>query len=275
VIVPIALVALLIVVIATLIWWLSIHTEGVYLGRRVVVWLYDVYASRYDNIKSNDDEDEHDYIAAPLLKAIAPNTAPLVLDVAGGTGRIPMALWQHNLFEGHVVCVDRSLKMLEQGVAKLDESDDLVTFMYMDAMRLHFADASFDVVTCMEALEFFPDMARGINEWARVLRDGGLLLTTMRQNAPFTPNIWDANTFEGHLREAGFDNIRFQMWQQDYQLVWATKRGTSDPIHARPPEEVATCPACGTTSLEAHDTHWRCNNCHHTLPVANSIVKFL
>ncbi len=36
------------------VWWLLITTEGVYLGRRVVIWLYDVYARRYDRIKQYD-----------------------------------------------------------------------------------------------------------------------------------------------------------------------------------------------------------------------------
>ena len=38
-------------ILGVLVWWLFIETEGVYLGRGVVIWLYDVYASRYDGIK--------------------------------------------------------------------------------------------------------------------------------------------------------------------------------------------------------------------------------
>lgn len=271
----IALIMLVIVALATLIWWLFIHTEGVLLGRRVVIWLYDLYATRYDNIKGNDDEDEHELIAIPLMKAIAPHTDPLVLDVAGGTGRIPIALWQHDLFEGHVICIDRSTNMLQQGAEKLQDSQDVVTLMHMDAMSLQFADGSFDIVTCMEALEFFPDMQRGIHEWSRVLRDGGILLTTMRQNASFTPNIWDATTFEAQLREAGFEAIRFQIWQEDYQQVWARKGGTSEFVGARPPEEVTLCPQCQSLALQPQDNQWMCNSCKRVLPVYHGVVNFM
>ena len=75
---------------AWLIWWLIFQTEGVYLGRRVVIWLYDVYATRYDGIVQHDDIDEHLYLAQPLLNRLE-HTAPHVLDVATGTGRLPLA----------------------------------------------------------------------------------------------------------------------------------------------------------------------------------------
>ncbi len=51
-----------------LIWWLIIETEGVYLGRRVVVALYDLYAERYDRIKQFDQRADLLLLSEPLLQ---------------------------------------------------------------------------------------------------------------------------------------------------------------------------------------------------------------
>ena len=88
-----------VVVVGFLVWYLLFETEGVYLGRGVVVRLYDWYASRYDDIKKFDDITEHLYLAQPIMRRIRYND-PLVLDVATGTGRLPLALCQHASFEG-------------------------------------------------------------------------------------------------------------------------------------------------------------------------------
>jgi cyclopropane fatty-acyl-phospholipid synthase-like methyltransferase len=44
--------------------------------------------------------------------------------------------------------------------------------------RLPFPEASFDAITCIDAINHFPDRPRLIAEWARVLKPGGRLLFT-------------------------------------------------------------------------------------------------
>jgi 2-polyprenyl-3-methyl-5-hydroxy-6-metoxy-1,4-benzoquinol methylase len=44
--------------------------------------------------------------------------------------------------------------------------------------RLPFADASFDAITCIDAINHFPDRPRVVAEWARLLKPGGRLLFT-------------------------------------------------------------------------------------------------
>jgi 2-polyprenyl-3-methyl-5-hydroxy-6-metoxy-1,4-benzoquinol methylase len=44
--------------------------------------------------------------------------------------------------------------------------------------RLPFADASFDAITCIDAINHFPDRPQIIAEWARLLKLGGRLLFT-------------------------------------------------------------------------------------------------
>ncbi|NDJ78960.1 MAG: hypothetical protein GYB65_22140, partial [Chloroflexi bacterium] len=62
--------------LALVVWWLVFKTEGVYLGRGVVIWLYDVYARRYDNIKQFRPINEDIYLARPILQAIPHVRAP-------------------------------------------------------------------------------------------------------------------------------------------------------------------------------------------------------
>ncbi len=52
-------------------------------------------------------------------------------------------------------------------------------FRSIDATRpLPFSDASFDAITCIDAINHFPDRPRVIAEWARLLKAGGRLLFT-------------------------------------------------------------------------------------------------
>lgn len=217
----------LIALIAFLIWWLFFETEGVYLGRRVVIWLYDVYAKRYDSIVQVDEVDEHLYLAQPLLARLQPNNSPLVLDVATGTGRLPLALCQHPEFEGHIIGLDLSYGMLKQAIEKIEAEhfDDYVTFIWANGQALPFPDNSFDVVTCLEALEFMPQPEQGLAELLRVLRPNGLLLTTLRIHQPWMPTrIWSAAQMREKLEAQGAQAVELEAWLYDYSKVWARKR---------------------------------------------------
>lgn len=226
-----ALVALAIVIVSgVLIWWLVFETEGVYLGKRAVIWLYDVYATRYDRIVQHDDFEEHMTLAQPLLNRCRPHTNPRLLDVATGTGRIPLALCQHARFDGHIIALDRSRGMLAQAERKISDEhfETFVTFIWGDGQHLPFPDDSFDVVTCMEALEFMPQPEQALGELARVLRPGGLLLTTQRINQPFMPDrIWSQAQMQTHMEAVGLAQVTFEAWQYDYTQVWARKIGSS------------------------------------------------
>lgn len=221
--------------VGLLVYWLIFASEGVYLGRRVVIWLYDLYAGRYDAIVQHDDVDEHLTLAQPIMRALHPRTDPAVLDIATGTGRIPLALCQHARFEGHIVGLDLSQRMLEQAEHKIAENhfDDYVTLVWHTAEALPYPDNSFDLVTCLEALEFMSDMQTVLAELCRVLRPGGVLLTTRRIGTRWFPGrLWSQETMRSLLEQYGMTQVEFVRWQVDYEQVWARKVGQSDFIGA-------------------------------------------
>lgn len=213
-------------VIAFLIWWLIFETEGVYLGRRVVVWLYDLYAERYDGIKQFDDRADFLLLSDPIMARIRPNRAPLMLDAATGTARLPIIMARNPQFEGQVIGFDLSRKMLavaERKAAAL-HFEPFISLIHGSAQSVPFEDNRFDVVTCIEALEFMPDPKAALAEMIRVLRPGGLLLTTIRIDTRWMPDrAWSEARMRANLQFCGMGAIEFEIWQEDYSKVWAVK----------------------------------------------------
>lgn len=243
-------------------WWLLIESEGVYLGRRMVIWLYDVYANRYDNIKGYQEDYERYLIADPIMSSIAPQQNPLVLDVATGTGRLPLALLESPHFHGRVVALDLSRKMLTKASDKLKAHDKRVSLIWGPAEDLPFPDDCFDVVTCLEALEFMINRQSVLKELVRVLRPGGQLLLSNRINTRWMPGkLWtDQRLFE-HLDSLGMEYIESEAWQVDYRKVWAIKKGESAPIGARPLAEILHCPRCIDNLMVEREGQWFCEAC--------------
>src|SRR5258708_11791061 len=218
----IALIVAIVIGVVVMLWWLLITTEGVYLGRGVVVWLYDVYARRYDKIKQYEPSWEAATLGRPILRALLDIPAPLVLDVATGTARLPLAIFGQPAFNGYVIGLDYSRRMLHVAAEKVAPIGFRVTLMYQPAQKLPFGDNTFDAVTCLEALEFMPDPDAVIAEIVRVARPGALLLLTVRKGveARLMPgNTMDRDPFAAHLFERfALEEIVLAVSQIDYPL---------------------------------------------------------
>ena len=258
-----------------LLYWLFILTEGAYLGRRVVTWMYDVYAKRYDGIKQFDPRDESWFLGEPLTRALLEMPYPLVLDVATGTARLPLALLTQPKFGGRVVGLDLSRRMLRQAAAKTSSYHDRLTLLWQDADRLPFPDASFDAVSCLEALEFLPDPHTALAEMVRVLRSGGILLVSNRtgSGARWLPGrALDREVFTALLASLGLEAVRVNIWQMDYDIAWARKPGSA--IHAAPATLPALlcCPHCGHGPLERQERAFGCALCGRRYPIASDGV---
>jgi ubiquinone/menaquinone biosynthesis C-methylase UbiE len=229
----IALVALGLATLGVLLYWLLVITEGVYLGWRIVVWLYDLTADRYDGIKQFDQQAEYFFVIRPLLVRLAAQSSAIILDVATGTGRVPYFLLEEATFNGRVFGLDASSRMLAIAAEKLRPYRHRASLVQQTAAALPFPDMVFDAVSCLESLEFFPDDAVALQEMARVLRPGGVLLVTRRRG-------WEAKTFLGRyrpeedfeqcLQQTGFETVEIRPWQVEYDLVFATKAFDRQPL---------------------------------------------
>lgn len=256
--------AALILAGAWLVWWLVFETEGVYLGRRVVIALYDLYAKRYDQIKAYDPAFEYVLLAVPLMQSLAPHRNPLVLDAATGTGRLPLALLDHSGFEGHIVGVDLSRPMLLQASEKLAENLAYVDLLHCAAECLPFPSNTFDLVTCLEALEFTPQPNTTLKELVRVLRPGGVLLITQRLNRrTMRSKVWTEDELRALLHALGIVHIEFEAWQTDYTKVWGKKHGESAPRLAQPLEAFLRCAVCQNTHYHYTPPYFECGTCGH------------
>lgn len=222
----ILIVLILLAALGALVYWLLVITEGVYLGRRAVVWMYDLTAKKYDGIKQFEEEAERLFVIRPFLKHLPRHPAPLILDVAAGTGRLPYFLLAEPTFNGRVIALEPSRKMLAIAAAKLRPYGNRAALVGGTAVPLPFAANTFHGVTCLEALEFFPSDEAALREMARVLQPGGSLMVTRRRG-------WEAQTFVGRYRDSdqfeallaglGFRDIKTLPWQVDYDQVFARK----------------------------------------------------
>jgi len=126
-------------------------------GRPVDTAAYEQYIGRYSRL------------FVPALLAAA--EVARVLDVATGPGEA--ALLATSVVEptGLVVGADISPAMLKAARARFGTESLLA--VTADGQTLAFKDATFDAVLCQLGLQFFPNPARALSEFRRVLRASG------------------------------------------------------------------------------------------------------
>jgi SAM-dependent methyltransferase len=259
-------------------YWQLIIAEGTYLGPRIVILLYDWSAHVYERIKQYDTGDEQWFLGLPLVRALEVVPAPLVLDVATGTGRLPRALMRQPSFRGRVIGLDLSRRMLRQAVKRTAQFADRLTYIWQDARRLPFENDTFDAVTCLEALEFTPNPREILQELVRVLRPGGILVVTNRvgRDAKLLPGrAFPRDQFKQVLGEFPLEGAKVRPWQVDYDLAWAVKSGPPRGGSIRPLPEILRCPVCSAhLDLPAQDgtQGFHCTGCHRVYPFAEDGV---
>ncbi|MBI2152611.1 MAG: class I SAM-dependent methyltransferase [Candidatus Rokubacteria bacterium] len=165
-----------------------------------------------------------------LLAAAQVAAGKKVLDVATGTGEAAVLAASLVGPSGRVLGVDISLPMLR--VAKPKGAASRITFAAMDGQALAYRDHTFDAVVCRLGLMFFPDVARGLEEFRRVLRPHGRLAVSVLSTPERSPllgivfealarqlpterealgvgfSLADAPMLEQVLAKAGFQRLR-------------------------------------------------------------------
>jgi len=204
-------------------YWQLILAEGVYLGQKIVTLLYDRVAPRYNDIKEFDEQEEFRFLAWPLSRALGEDFDGILIDVATGTGRLPAAMSKVPGFQGVIIGVDHSRRML----AEARQSMPNLPLVVADAMRLPFPTGGAQAVTCLEALEFFPRPQAALRELTRLLAPDDLLLTTHRigWDAKLMPGrTWSSDRLQAVLAGLPLKNITLTPWLNIYRQVWAQKK---------------------------------------------------
>ena len=264
--------------IAAFLYWLLVIAEGVYLGQRVVALLYDLVAPRYNHIKQYTAEDDARFLGVPLSLSLQGVAEPLVLDVATGTSRLPLALFRRPTFHGKVIALDSARRMLHEATKYVSEHRDRITWVWQQAVPLPFDADTFDAVTCLEALEFMPDTRATLVECIRVLKPGGLLLVTNRIaiGAKLMPGkTLSKPKFETLLQALGQTDVTTQVWQYDYDLVWSLK--PDGDLHGRRivPIDVLRCPHCGCP-FDRVEQAVVCSSCSRRYPIgSDGVIELL
>lgn len=109
--------------------------------------------------------------ADDLAARVARHQPRDVLELAAGTGVLTGAM--SGLLPGaRITATDLNVAMVQIGAANVPAA----SWRQADAMRLPFADESYDVVACQFGVMFLPDRPAGYAGVARVLRPGGRFL---------------------------------------------------------------------------------------------------
>ena len=130
-----------------------------------------------------------------------------VLDLGCGEGRHVIAA--HALDGVDAIGVDLSADDLATARERQEDfaaagGDALFALLVGDAVRLPFADASFDAVICSEVLEHLPDWQSALAEIERILKPGGYFCASVPRAWPERICWWLSREYHevpgGHLR---------------------------------------------------------------------------
>jgi demethylmenaquinone methyltransferase/2-methoxy-6-polyprenyl-1,4-benzoquinol methylase len=136
-----------------------------------VAAMFDRTAARYDLLNDLMTGGLDRLWRREVVKALAVQAGERVLDLAAGTGTSSVPFAQVG---AQTVACDFSLGMLQEGMRRNGSAG--LRFVAGDALRLPFADSSFDAVTISFGIRNVSDTVHALAEMRRVTRPGGRLL---------------------------------------------------------------------------------------------------
>ena len=206
-------------------------------GRPVDASAYEQYLGRWSRL----------FVPA-VLAAAEVARGDCVLNVATGPGEAALLAMAKVTPAGRVIGADISPAMLTAARARLGAG--AFQPVAMDGHALAFRDGSFDAVVCQLGLQFFPDPARGLAEFRRVLHAGGRTAVCVISTPDRAP-MWGvlAEALSRHLPEQR-DVLRLTFALADTERLAHLLRmaGFRDVHMQRETRE---------GSIESFDEYWR------------------
>jgi demethylmenaquinone methyltransferase/2-methoxy-6-polyprenyl-1,4-benzoquinol methylase len=142
---------------------------------RLVREHFDSIADKYDVMNSFLSLGLHHLWKRSAVKMLDLGTAPLVLDVCGGTADLTLLAAARMEKGGSVVVYDINRAMMEAGRPKIARSalGARIAFVQGNAESISFQDCSFDAVTVGFGIRNLTHLENGLKEMCRVLKRGG------------------------------------------------------------------------------------------------------
>ncbi len=285
--------AVAVLLIIALLYWQLIIAEGAYLGRKVVALLYDWSAHIYDRIKHDTGYEQYfladrsrmlfaalsgvdlDVPAGGMVGLLGPSGAgkSTLLNLLAGVFR-PSA---GKVFVGDLelsTAADRALdRMRAEHVSLMLQGAQRNLLPYLTPHdNVRFAQGA-----ARRAGKDLPDPDEVLAEMVRVLRPGGLFLTTNRigNDARLMPGrTFSSEALTEKLQALSLEMVQVRPWQVEYDLVWAVKPGVCTPGGPRPLESLLRCPKCRSAVTRRSDAMTCING--HTFSIADDgIVDLL
>ena len=142
--------------------------------------MFDAVAKRYDVTNDVLSLGQDRRWRKDVIEAVDPSPGDVVLDLAAGTGTSSQPFAD---LGARVVPCDFSLGMLQVG----KRARPALPFTAGDALRLPFADDTFDAVTISFGLRNIVDPEQGLLEMRRVTRPGGRLVVCEFSSPTWSP----------------------------------------------------------------------------------------
>jgi demethylmenaquinone methyltransferase/2-methoxy-6-polyprenyl-1,4-benzoquinol methylase len=156
---------------------------------RAVREMFSGIASKYDllnhDLSINIDKRWRRTVREKLGN-ILDDPSAVVLDVACGTGDLSLELKKNA--NARVIGSDFCHPMLAIAKTKTAEGMEHIPYVEGDAMRLPFADATFDAVTIAFGLRNLSNFKDGLGELCRILKPGGRL-AVLEFSSPVVPGF--------------------------------------------------------------------------------------
>lgn len=190
-------------------------TDGRYFGKRLIFWIYDWFGAA---MYSGRSEDARWQQLAGLLDLQGDEQ---ILDVGTAVANLPLTLAAQPNFQGHVVGLDWSPKML--AAARQRGLSRQVSLVRGDGRRpLPFASQSFHVITCLETLETLPHPDHILREIIRTLRPDGILVFSLYKGILTLTAALSFDWYQKQLQSYGF-NLQLVQFRPNYDIVIGQK----------------------------------------------------
>jgi ubiquinone/menaquinone biosynthesis C-methylase UbiE len=125
-----------------------------------------------------------------LLERAALRAGEAVLDVATGPGTVARIAAERVGAQGRVVGADFSEAMIAIARAKPRTAGAApIEYLVSPAAPLDVDDEAFDLVTCQQGLQFFPDRAAAVKEMYRALKRGGRVVAAVWREIALQPSF--------------------------------------------------------------------------------------